>query len=516
MKSLKDKIGQMLLVGFQGLETPEYILDWLKAGKISGVILFARNVDTPDQLASLCKSIHDVAKYPALIAIDQEGGMVARLREANGFTESPGAMALASAQNSEEQAEIVSAVLGAEMCALGINWNYAPSVDISYNAQNPTVGTRSFGSDKKQVSQIAAAAVRGFQKAGVAACAKHFPGLGDTAIDTHLELAVLDTGLDYLLENDLLPYRVAIEAGLSSIMTTHTLFTALDRTYPATLSPHIIQRLIREELAYDGLVVSDCMEMKAISDNYGAGESAVLGMLAGLDVILISHTRSMQEEAYQAMLNAAHSGRVALEIIDRANARIEKLKTDYKITPSQIGSQSIGSDEHREKTLIAARAGISLVKQNTDLLPLPQELRIGVVEFASHMESEVMECNEATAFASLLQAVRPDIKIVSLNPSSPSMEMTAQAQLLASNVDILLLATRNAHMMPAQKTIAKNVLERAKNSILLALRNPYDAGVLSADAILCSSGDSNPSLAAVIEALQGTFIPSGHLAVEIN
>lgn len=518
MKSLEDKIGQMLLVGFQGLEAPEHILDWLREGKIGGVILFARNVDNPQQLAALCKSIHEAAKFPALIAIDQEGGMVARLHSRNGFTESPGAMALASAKNNEQQTEAVSAVLGSELRSLGINWNYAPSVDISYNAQNPTVGTRSFGNNNDIVSQMAAAAVRGFQKAKIAACAKHFPGLGDTAIDTHLELAALDTNVEYLLENDMLPYRAAIEADLATIMTTHTLFTTLDETYPATLSPHIVQRLIRKELAYEGVVVSDCMEMRAISDNYGAGESAILGMLAGLDIILMSHTHSMQEEAFQAMLDAAHSGRVPLDIIDRANARIEQLKAQYKIDPSEISSASIASDEHRQISLEAARAGLTLIKQNTDLLPLPEQskAKIGLVEFASHMDSDVMERDEPTSFTSLLQDARPDIEIISLNPSLSSTEITAQAQKLASDVDILLVATRNAHMMPTQKNVAEDLLNRAENSILLALRNPYDAGVISADVILCSNGDSHPSLVAITESLQGKFLPSGKLPVEID
>lgn len=518
MKSLEDKIGQMLLVGFHGLEAPAYILDCLREGKVGGVILFTRNVDNPRQLADLCKSIHEVAKFPALIAIDQEGGMVARLREDNGFTESPGAMALASAPDNEQQIETVSAVLATEMRSSGINWNFAPSVDISYNAQNPTVGTRSFGSDNNTVSQMTVAAVKGFQKGGVAACAKHFPGLGNTAIDTHLELATVDADIDYLLEHDILPYRAAIEAGLATIMTTHTLFTTLDNIYPATLSPHIIQRLIREELSYDGVVVSDCMEMRAISDNYGAGESAVLGILAGLDIILMSHTESMQNEAYQAMLDAVRSGRIPMETIDRANTRIEHLKAQYKINPAEINSAGIASEEHSQTVMIAARAGLSSLKQNTDLIPLPEQgkARIALVEFASHMNSEVMESNQVTAFTSFLQEARSDIEVISLNSSSPSTENVAEAQDLASSVDILLVATRNAHMMPEQQRIAQDLLSRTENSVLLALRNPYDAGVLSADAILCSSGDSKPSLRAMIEALQGDFLPTAKLPVEIN
>lgn len=518
MKSLQEKIGQMLMVGFHGLQAPSHILDWLKEGQIGGVILFARNVDNPQQVAELCKSIHEAAKFPALIAIDQEGGMVARLREPSGFTESPGAMALASAQDGEIQTEKVSAVLGAEMRSLGINWNYAPSVDISYNAANPTVGTRSFGKEKDFVAQMAAAAVRGFQKGGVAACAKHFPGLGNTTVDTHLELPILDTNLDKLLKNDLHPYRVAIEANLASIMTTHTIFSTLDENYPATLSPHIIQHLIREELAYEGIVVSDCMEMRAISDHYGAGESAVLGLIGGLDIVLMSHTRAMQEEAYDAMLEAAQSGRIPLEQIDKANARIENLKEQYKIESSKINIDSVASDEHRQTSLAAARAGLTVVQKNNDLFPLPEvgKARIALIEFASHMDSEVMERNQHTAFATLLQQARPDIEIISLNPSSPSLESIDSAQKLASTVDILLLASRNAHMMASQKSVAEDLLHRANSSILIALRNPYDASALKADAILCSSGDSNPSLWATVEALQGDFLPSGQLPVEMD
>lgn len=227
MISIEDRVGQMLMAGFNGLTAPDYILDWLREGRLGGIILFARNVDSPAQLAALTTQLHQAAKYPLLIGIDQEGGTVARMRE--GFTESPGAMALASIRDDNEAVtESVSGVLAQEMRALGINWNYAPTVDISYNAANPSVGTRSFGSRPEQVAALAAAAVRGFQGAGVAACAKHFPGLGDTALDTHLHLPRLDASLERLLAVDLLPYRQAVASGLATIMTTHTIFTELD------------------------------------------------------------------------------------------------------------------------------------------------------------------------------------------------------------------------------------------------------------------------------------------------
>ncbi|MFN8449093.1 MAG: beta-N-acetylhexosaminidase [Anaerolineae bacterium] len=296
-RSMADKIGQMLCVGFAGLTAPDYLLDWLRAGRVSGVILFARNVESPEQLARLTESLHAAAKFPLLVSIDQEGGTVARLRD--GFTESPGALALASAAEDRlARAERVTRMLGEEMRALGINWVYAPAVDLLHHFENPALGTRSFGTDADAVSDLAVASVRGFQSAGVAACVKHFPGLGNTAVDTHVALPILSVSEQALLESDLLPYRAAVAAGVASIMTTHTIFSALDAVYPATLSPHIIRRLVRGTLGFQGVVTSDCMEMKAIAAHHSPAESALLAAQAGVDLILFSHTPSMQAAAY--------------------------------------------------------------------------------------------------------------------------------------------------------------------------------------------------------------------------
>ncbi len=505
-----DKVGQMLMVGFHGLEAPQYILDWLKEGKVGGIILFARNVETPQQLADLCQSLHEAAKYPILISIDQEGGAVARLRE--GFSQSPGAMAL-SATDDEQLTEDVSRVLGQEMATLGINWTYAPAVDITYNKENPTVGVRSFGTDKETVSQFASAAVRGFQSAGVAACAKHFPGLGDTAIDTHLALATLDAPVEQVIMNDLLPYRATMDEGLASIMTTHTVFAELDNDYPATLSPVVIKSLLREDLGFDGVVTTDCMEMKAISDNYGTGESAVLAMLAGVDIVLFSHTRSMQEEAYSAMIAAAESGRVPLEIIDRANERIAKFKTEY---PARVESiESIREEENLELMRAAAKKSLIMPKNN-GVIPLNTDLKIGLIEFASYLDSNAVEFAGLTGLSTALRTVIPTIETAIIRVSVNDEETQARAKVLAESCDILIVATRNAHLWEHIQSLAESYLNTAPQSVLLALRNPYDAEVLQADAVICTFGDAEPSLEAVVSALMGKFAPSGKLPVSLE
>lgn len=508
---LADKVGQMLMVGFHGLQAPQYILDWLKDGKIGGVILFARNVETPQQVADLCQELHQAAKYPILISIDQEGGAVSRLRQ--GFSQSPGAMAL-SATDDEQLTEAVSSILAQEMAALGINWTYAPAVDITYNKDNPTVGVRSFGTDKETVSQFASAAVRGFQASGVAACAKHFPGLGDTAIDTHLALATLEASVEQVVLNDLLPYRAAMDDDLASIMTTHTIFAELDAEYPATLSPVVIASLLRKELHFEGVVTTDCMEMKAIADNYGTGESAVLAMLAGVDIALFSHTKSMQEEAYSAMITAAESGRVPLEIIDKANQRIAKLKANF---PAKVaGIDAIRQDNNLEVMRSAAKKSLVMLK-NEGIIPLQHEDNyVGLIEFASYLDSDAVESGGLTGLAESLKAVVPLVESVAIRPNSDDSEALEKAASLARNCDILIVATRNAHLWETEQNLAEEYLSIAAKSVLLALRNPYDAEVLEADAVICSFGDVEPSLEAVVSALLGEFVPTGKLPIKIE
>lgn len=508
--TVQEKVGQMFTIGFHGLEAPDYLLEWLAQGRAGGVILFARNIDTPEQVARLTASLHKAAKYPLLIGIDQEGGTVARLRK--GFSESPGAMALAAASDEQTaRTERVSAVLGEEMCAIGINWDYAPAVDLLYSAENPTMGTRSFGIDPEQVSSFAEAAVEGFQRAGVAACAKHFPGLGETAIDTHLALPRLTVSEAQLLNRDLMPYRAAIDAGIASIMTTHTIIETLDPDYPATLSPVIIQRLLRDELGFDGVVTTDCMEMKAIADHYGVGESAILAAKAGVDVILVSHTPEMQAQAYESLLQAVMNGDVSEEIIDAASARVEKLKSQFAITAAP-DLEVIRHPDHLAIMEEAARAGTVLLYGEIPSL----HGRVLAVEFASVLESGIVEMGGQTGFAQRLRERLPAIEIHSLPGGDLEAALAEQLTASARAADWVIVATRNAAWNTQQCAFAEAMLQNAQNSILLCLRTPFDAPVLPrASAALCTCGDSAPSLDAAIDVLMGEFIPNGRLSIPV-
>ncbi|MCA9914198.1 MAG: beta-N-acetylhexosaminidase [Anaerolineae bacterium] len=503
--TIDPRIGQRFTVGFDGLTAPDYILDWLQKGRIGGIILFARNVKDPQQLAALTRSLHEASPTPILIGIDQEGGMVARLRQSQGFTESPGAMALAATQDKLHDTEAVSRMLADEMRSLGINWTYAPVLDLSYNADNPTVGTRSFGIDPQQVGELAAQATKGFQAGGVMACAKHFPGLGNTSIDSHLDLPSLDTPLDQLLENDLVPYQHVIDANIASIMTTHTIYSALDSEHPATLSEHVIHNLLRKQLGYSGVVVTDCLEMHAISKHYGQGESAVLGILAGVDILLISHTRSHQEAAFTAVDEAIQTGRITQENLDAAYERIMAMKAQYAIDATAINPANVNTEAHKQLALEVAKSAVSLAGQ----LPSLEGKRIGVIEFSSRRTSNVMEITDLTDLGHAIQNQLSVEEIVSLHGADPTESHLSQAEALAARVDVLLVATRNAHSNPTQQQLAQKFIKAAPESILLALRNPYDVDVIQADTALCTFGDSAPSLEAAALALKGAYQPTG-------
>ena len=506
MLTLAQKVGRMMMVGCDGLRAPAHILDWLASGRIGGVYLFARNVQSPAQVQELVAECREAAPFPILVGIDQEGGLVARLRD--GFCESPGNMALGAA-NDPQLAEEVAAMLGRELAALGINWNFAPVADIAHQRDNPSVSTRSVGRDSGLASELVAAQVRGFQRSGIAATAKHFPGLGNTVIDTHVGLARVRGSLDYLYAEDLLPFRRAIAADVACVMLTHVIYDELDADCPATLSRRIVTDLLRGDLGFTGAVSTDCMEMKAITDQFGAGESAVRCVLAGVDLPLFSHSRARQEAAYEAVLAAAESGRIAESRIDESLARIESMKQRYNLAGA-TSLDVVDSQAHRTLAKQAARAGIVLLKAGA-ALPSLRESRVAAIEFATGRVSDAVEDRSPRVFTGYLAQRLPnaDFRVLDPNDTSPLAEKLFES-------DIVILLTRNAHLQPAQMRRAREIAVRAKSLLLVCARDPYDASMLPhADTIICTNGDSRPSLIASVDVICGDFQPRGQLTVEV-
>ena len=282
-------MSQMML-SFEGLTAPQPILTAVQRGQVASFCLFGHyNGGSPAQVRALAESLIEAARAGRLpvplIGLDQEGGQLMALTE--GVTELPGNMAL-GATRSPELAEQIGRVLGRELRAMGINMNFAPSADVNVNPANPVVGTRSFGEDPALVADLAAAMIRGMQAEGVAATAKHFPGHGDVSLDSHYDLSVVPHARERLDAVELRPFRAAIEAGVKAVMTAHVLYPALDADLPATLSPAILTGLLRRDMAFDGLIITDAMDM-APAARYGALAGARMALEAGADLVMLAH-----------------------------------------------------------------------------------------------------------------------------------------------------------------------------------------------------------------------------------
>jgi beta-N-acetylhexosaminidase len=318
VRDAEELVRPLLWIGFDGkIPTPEAAR--LIHEGVSGVILFARNVGTSDETRALIRELKAIAPGPLLLSVDQEGGRVARLTE--GFTKFPSLRELGG--KSPGEVREIGRQLGAEVRGAGFDIDLAPVVDVDSNPANPVIGERSFSRDPEVVARLGAAMIEGLQE-HVAACAKHFPGHGDTDKDSHHDLPRLAHPLDRLRACELVPFKAAVAARVACVMTTHVVFEALDPGVAATMSAPAI-RLLREEVGFGGVCVSDCLEMKAISEHFGCGKAAVRAVAAGVDAMLVSHTSEAQHEVIDALAAAVVDGTIAEGRVREARVRLERL-----------------------------------------------------------------------------------------------------------------------------------------------------------------------------------------------
>ncbi|MCX6553918.1 MAG: glycoside hydrolase family 3 [Candidatus Aminicenantes bacterium] len=341
--TMREKIGQLLLTGFRGLEPDEQspIARDIRAGRVGGVVLFdrdlalgtaERNIRSPQQVKSLIAFLQTLAEVPLWVAVDQEGGQVARLKEANGFPATVSARYLGQMNDTELTLGYAERAAAA-MAACGINLNFAPLVDLNVNPQNPIIGKyeRSFGSDPDQVVRHALAVIEGHRRHGVTCCLKHFPGHGSSRQDSHLGFTDVS---DTWHEIELLPYRELIAGGQAeAIMTAHIFNNRLDREFPATLSKKTITRLLRREMHFAGIVISDDMEMKAISAEYNRKKALELALNAGIDVILMANNLvydpDIAGKTQDTILALIAAKRVSAARIERACRRVMAWKRSW-------------------------------------------------------------------------------------------------------------------------------------------------------------------------------------------
>ncbi|MBE3574877.1 MAG: beta-N-acetylhexosaminidase [Firmicutes bacterium] len=529
--SLREKVGQVVAAGFPGLDIPPEFTRLLQEGNLGGVILFSRNIQDPEQTAALTnalqrRALESSSGLPLLISTDQEGGVVSRLW--HGATRFPGNMALGAVRD-PQLAHAVGRAMGEELRAVGINFDLAPVLDVNNNPANPVIGVRSFGEDPQVVAQLGAALAQGLQEAGVAACGKHFPGHGDTAVDSHLDLPVIPHSRQRLDAVELVPFRAAIAAGIWSIMTAHVIFPAVEHEQrPATISAAVLQGLLRQELGFQGLIVTDCLEMNAIARSVGTAQGAVEAIRAGADQVLISHTLALQEEALHALLAAVDSGALPLQRLDDAvrhvlalKARLGLLAAPAKalVEEKDVGRR-VGAPEHQAVAQEVARRSMTWLKppQSGTLLPLQPQwvsayLVVEVEPAARSMAED--KPREPGSLAEELQARLPGL-VWARVPASQVEAETPRLLKQAAGKAVVVLATYNADRSPAQVALARALRRQGAQVVVVAQRSPYDLAALpEVEACLAAYSYQPVSLAAAAEVLLGDLPAPGHPPVQV-
>ncbi|WP_110932328.1 beta-N-acetylhexosaminidase [Paenibacillus bouchesdurhonensis] len=527
--TLEQKIGQMFICGFPGTVVDEGIKALIAEHHLGGIIYFRRNIDSVGQLARLSEDLQQLPRstpeIPLFISMDQEGGMVARL-DHDGVSRIQGNMALGAANNLSLTEE--AAVLAAkELTSLGINLNFAPCVDVNNNSANPVIGVRSFGEDPHRVAEHGVAAIRGYQSQGVSATAKHFPGHGDTTVDSHHGLASVPHSRERLYSVELPPFRKAIEAGVDMIMTAHVIFPAFEpESVPATLSRRVLTDLLRNELGFEGVIVTDCLEMHAISKSCGIAEGAVRAIEAGADIVLVSHTLEEQVRAIEAVCAAVQSGRLTEEQIDKSVTRILALK-HKRIHKSQgsIPAHSLSipltpMEESEPLLRRIAENSVTLVSDHSGNLPLAKEEPVLVVWPELRHRTEVDE--PAVHRYTLADALDPYAEHVSLAIVGTSPDDSEIQEVIEQSRDfkqiIVITYTAEGEISKGQISLIKGLNEIHGSSIIVvSTRNPYDINSFpEIGTYLCLYENRQYSLDALAKVLFGQLRPQGKLPVGLN
>lgn len=348
--TLRREIGQLLIGSLPGLTLTSELRSLAREFQLGGVILFSRNVEAPEQVAELAHDVQALSReVPLWISVDQEGGRVARLKAP--FTEWP-PMAVLGRSGDERLAGRFARALAAELRAVGVTLDYAPVLDIHTNPKNPVIGDRALAEDAELVARLGVAIIKGLQESGVAACGKHFPGHGDTSVDSHFDLPLVEHPPDRLRRVEFVPFRAAIAADVAFMMTAHVLVPSLDEERPATLSRRIVAGLLREELGFDGVIFGDDLEMKAVAKQYGVADAAVQAIAAGCDGLLVcSGAIEAQAATLEALVHAVEDGRLPLKRVEDALARQRRAKERFLAAPASAARPPLravlGADEHR-------------------------------------------------------------------------------------------------------------------------------------------------------------------------
>jgi beta-N-acetylhexosaminidase len=520
--NIMDAIGQKLLLAFEGkIHLSPEVKTAIRQYQPAGFTLFrALNLDNPAQVRQLTQALQQTARKAGLplllIAADQEGGQLMAIGE--GSTPLPGNLAL-GATGSPELARRAGEVLGHELRAMGINVNYAPCCDVNSNPRNPVVGTRSFGEDPDQVAQLAAAMIAGMQSSGLAATAKHFPGHGDTSGDSHYGRTILLHALERLHKVELPPFKASIQMDVKLIMVGHlSLLAVEDGELPATLSAVVMRGLLRDELGYGGVIVTDAMDMKAIRQGEGLGQDAVRAVVAGADLLLLGSNAIDQHRVYASLQQAVRDGQLDASRIAASSERVLALKSWIARQESLPDLSVVGCKEHQTVAVEIAEQSITLVRDQANLLPLrlhasqrlavimPRPLDLTPADTSSYV---------TPVLAQALRAYHADVDEFIISHSPDDGDIAALIQRLPV-YDMVIMGTLNAFTQTEQAELVRAVLQTGIPCVVAALRMPYDLAVFpEAPTYVCCYSILEPSMFSLAKALMGRGDFPGRLPVSI-
>jgi len=529
MNALRSKVGGVILAGFDGQDAAAPAIQSLSTLGIRNFILFTRNLGTPDSIRKLIGSLKALPQTAlggsALVAVDQEGGMVSRLQKDS--TWFPGAMACAAALegNGAETPSLADLVLlahflGTELLDCGFNVNLAPVADINSNPLNPVIGVRSYGEKPDKVARLVAAVARGFQAAGLQTCAKHFPGHGDTAVDSHFGLPTLGIGLERLNTLELVPFRALIAQGIDSLMTAHVLMPQVVRdlggsieeeALPATLNPRILQGLLRGRLGFEGPLLTDCLTMKAIADHFP--DAPVQALAAGADLLCISHNLDFQTQACERIEAAVRSRRLPEARLDEALGRVQSWQ---KSAAERRASQQKPSVTASELSKRFSRASLHL-RGSRQALNLENErvLVVDTLPVVLHGADDSLSPRTLSAALETKHNRNPKLAITSVSAAVTKEELERAVQ-LADHADQIILGLYEAMRNSGQQSLVQALRLTGKPLSFIAMRSPYDAALARpGEAVLLAWEYTPLSVETVVDFLMGSQRAPGGCPVTV-
>jgi beta-N-acetylhexosaminidase len=506
---LESKVGQLLMVGFGGREMGPEIEHLLRGYHIGAVALYTRNIQSAAQAQRLIREVRQVMadEVQPFVAIDQEGGNVVRVHHPLAVL--PGAMTLGATRD-PMLAYLVGQAVGTELRLLGFDMNLAPVLDINHNPKNPVINVRAFGDEAGLVGALGTAYISGQQAAGLSTVAKHFPGHGTTAADSHFALPRIEASLEALESADLVPFRQAFAAGLDAVMTAHVQVPAVEPDgTPGSLSPRVVHDLLRGKLGFDGLVITDDLEMRAISGELGVGEAAVRAVLAGADMVMVIWTPRRKTEVVQALLGALRSGRITPERLDESVRRILRLKDrlgtlDAHLAPRVELGRLLPNHRHQQLTWAVAVRGLTLVRNEGKLLPLCQG-------------PGVLVASPLQPFRRELQRLLPGVTVVDLHPRpSDAQRQRELARLLelAPGHRALVVGVQNAY----QAWLVQELVRRTRVPVVaVSFASPYYLRNFPRVAgYVCTYSYLPAAQVAAAQALAGRGAITGRLPVAVS